>query len=75
MKEDLLIECQCKGEVLGVTRFDDETEVYLTVYKYNFSGSNLFSRLKMAIKVLKGEGIATADVVLSEENFNKIKEF
>jgi len=29
----------------------------------------------MAIKVLKGEGISTADVVLSKENFDKIKQF
>lgn len=74
MKE-ILIRCQCFGEVLSLTRFEDETEIYFTVYKHNPEYSSLFRRIKMAIKVLRGKGIETADIVLSKEDFEKIKQF
>lgn len=73
--KNLLINCECHGEVLSLTRFENEEETYFTVYKYSYYSISFFRRIKLAIKVLKGEGISTADVVLSKENFDKIKEF
>lgn len=73
--KNILLNCECHGEVLSLTRFENEEETYFTVYKYSYSGISFFRRIKMAIRVLKGEGISTADVVLSKENFEKIKEF
>lgn len=71
----LHIPCECQGEILILQKFDDEEEVYLTVYRYSFPNISFFRRMKAAIKVLRGEGIRTADVVLSKESFNKIKKF
>jgi len=74
-KKEEYIPCQCLGEVLSVCRYYDEEETTLTVYKYSSVSFNFFDRLKMAWKVFKGEGVATADVVLSKENFDKLRNF
>lgn len=71
----LHIPCDCQGEILTLQKFDDEEEIYLTVYRYSFPNISFFHRIKWAIEVLKEEGIRTADVVLSKESFNKIKKF
>lgn len=73
MKKELYIPCECLGEIIKLDKFDDEEEIYLTVYRYSFPNISFFRRIKFAIKALKGEGIRTADVVLSKESFNKIK--
>ena len=75
MKKELFIQCECQGEILKVDKFEDEQEYYLTVFRYYFPSLSFFSRIKYAWKVLKGEGIQTAGIVLSYENFNKIKKF
>lgn len=75
MKKELFIECECHSEILKLDKFDDEEEIYLTIYKYYFPKSSLWRRIKSAIKILIGEGIRTADIVLSKESFNKIKKF
>lgn len=75
MKKELYVSCECQSEIVKLDKFDDEEEIYLTVYKYYFPKSSFWLRIKAAIKVLKGEGIRTADVVLSKESFNKIKKF
>ena len=41
-EKELLVSCNCKSEVLSLVRYDNEDEVYLTVYKY-YSVSNSFS--------------------------------
>ena len=74
-KKELLITCECQGEILSLQKYEDEVETYLTVYRYYSIDISFFARLKMCWKVLKGEGISTADLVLSEENFEKIKQF
>lgn len=73
MKTELFIQCECQGEILKVEKFDEENEYYLTVFKYYHPSLFFLRRIKYAWKVLKGEGIQTADIVLSQENFNRLK--
>lgn len=73
MKKELFIQCECQGEILKIDKFEDEQEYYLTVFKYHFPSLSFLHRIKYAWKVLKGEGIRTADIVLSQENFNILK--
>ena len=74
-KKELLISCDCLGEVVSVIRYKGEEEVYINIYKFMSSSVSFFTRLKWTWKVIMGKGISTADVVLSKENFNKIKKF
>lgn len=74
-KKELYLPCACGSEVLRLEKYDDEEETYLSVYRYNSQSVSFFGRLKMCLKVLKGVGISTADVVISEDDFKKIKNF
>jgi len=74
-EKELFLACNCKSEVLGIQKFADEDEYYLTVFKYRSESHTFIERLKLAWKVFRGEGINTADVVLSSENFEKLKQF
>lgn len=74
-KKELFIQCECQGEVLKIDKWEDDEEYYITVFKYSFPDISFFSRIKYAWSVLCGRGIGTADLVLSKENFNKIKKF
>lgn len=75
MKKELLLSCKCLGEVVSILKYDDEPDIYVTVYRYQFPYLSFWRRIKFAIKVLRGEGTETADVVLSREDFNRIKEW
>lgn len=74
-KKELFIRCECQGEVLKVEKWEDEEDYYITVFKYSFPSVSFLRRIKYAIQVLQGRGIRTADIVLSEKSFNKIKKF
>lgn len=74
-KKELFIQCECQGEVLKIDKWEDDEEYYLTVFKYSSPSISVFSRIGYAWKVLFGRGIRTADLVISKENFNKIKKF
>lgn len=74
-KKEVFIPCSCMSEVVLLTRFEGEEEVYLTVYKYFSVSYSFWARFKMCWGVLNGRGISTADVILSKENFDKVKSF
>ena len=75
MNKNELITCECHSEVLSLTRFENESEIYFVVYKYHAVSYSFFRRILMCFDVLHGKGINTTDLVISEENFNKIKQF
>lgn len=74
-KKELFIQCECQGEILKIDKWEDEEEYYLTVFKYSFPNISFLRRIGYAWNVLKGEGVRAAGLVLSKENFNKIKKF
>ena len=69
MENKLYLSCQCNSEVLTLEREDDN--VYLTVYTYSAERFSFWER----VKILFGGKVRTADVVLSIEDFEKIKQF
>lgn len=76
-KEELLVPCECLSEILRIERWsDEEGQVSMQLYKY-FSVDNIsfWRRVKMAFEVLRGREINTADIIISKENWNKIKNF
>ena len=70
-KQDVFIPCDCNSEILRVTKWEDEEEYYLTVYSYHADKYSLWER----IKILFGGKVKTAEIILSKENFNSLKQF
>ena len=70
-KKETFISCQCESEIVRLSRFENEDEVYFTVYQYASDKYSFWERLKM----LFWGKVRTCDLVLSSEDFNKIKQF
>lgn len=81
--KELQIKCACRNEILSLEKWSDEDEYYLVIYRYSFRNENtdgsFLTRLKNAIRsasrAFRGIGIETADVIISGEDFEKIREF
>lgn len=74
-KKDLYINCECDSEILRITKWEDEDEFYLTVYEYSPSSVSFSRRIGMAFDILFGKNTVTKELIISKENFNKIKKF
>jgi hypothetical protein len=78
-KKDLYVNCECDSEILRITKWEDEDEFYLTVYEYSPSlvslTPSLLRRIGMAFNVLMSKKLVTKELIISKENFNKIKKF
>lgn len=70
-EKSIYLSCECKSEVLKVSKFDSEDEVYLKVYHYAGKKYSFFERLCM---LFKGKVIA-AEIILNKKEFNKLKSF
>lgn len=70
-KQDVFIPCECNSEILRVTKWKDEEEHYLTIYSFSAEKYSLWER----IKILFVGKVKTAEIILSKENFNKLKSF
>jgi hypothetical protein len=74
-KKDLYVNCECDSEILRITKWEDEDEFYLTVYEYSPSSVSFLRRIGMAFDMLLGNKTVTKELIISKENFNKIKKF
>lgn len=72
---EMYLSCNCHGEILKVEKFAEEDEYYLTVFKYKDLEYSFLERLKLAWKVFRGRGLNTFDIILSSQNFNKLRDF
>ena len=70
-KEDIFLPCDCNSEILRVIKWEDEEEYYLTIYSYHADKYSLWER----VKILFGGKVKTSEIILSKENFNKLKSF
>jgi hypothetical protein len=70
-RKDLYLPCTCETELLRVSKWEDEEDVYITVYQYLNERYSFWERLK----ILFGGKSKTCDIVLSKKEFNKLKKF
>jgi len=70
-RKDLFLTCSCESELLRFSKWEDEEEVYITLYSYLNEKYSFWERLKF----LFGGKTKTADVVLSKKEFNKLKKW
>ena len=71
--KDLLISCSCNSEIMRFSQFEDEEEWYITVYNYYNYNPTIKERLKMIWKIIKGEPVVANEIIVSNEEFQKIK--
>lgn len=70
-KSTLHLDCLCGGEILRVEKHSDEEEVYLTVFSFKSHNLSFWQKLR---NLFSCETV-TCDLVLSIEEFKKLKSF
>ena len=73
-KKELIVKCVDNCSCLSVDKYDDCGDHYITLYK-SYSGKSFWFRLKDIWKILVGDRVSSFDIVLSGEDFSKIKRF
>lgn len=70
-KNEIFIPCGCGNEIIRLTKWKDEEDYYLSIYSYYSDKYSLWGRLK----ILFGGKVKTSEVVLSREDFEKLRQF
>jgi hypothetical protein len=70
-KTTLHLDCLCGGEILRVEKYSDEEEVYITVFSFKSHNLSFWQKLRNLFSC----EMVTCDLVLSLEEFKKLKSF
>lgn len=70
-REDLYLPCTCETELLRVSKWEDEEEIYFSVYSFFAEKYSFWERLGF---LFKGK-TKTTEIILSKKEFNKLKKF
>jgi hypothetical protein len=70
-RKDLFLSCSCESEIVRLSKWEDEDEVYLTVYSFLSDKYSFWERLKI---LFCGKTKST-EIILSKKEFNKLKKF
>jgi hypothetical protein len=73
-RTEIIVKCVDGCSCLSIDKWSDEQDYYVTFYK-SYQSKTLWYRFKDALNVLLGKDVVGTDIVLTENDFNKIKNF
>jgi hypothetical protein len=73
-KTELIIKCVDNCSCLSIDKYEDEPMYYVTTYK-SYATKDWRDRLVDAWSVLLGHTVVDTEIVLTEEEFNKLKNY
>jgi len=73
-KKELILKCEDNCSCVSVDKWENEPIYYLTFYK-SYPNKNLFGRIKDAFWHILGRDIVGTEVLLDEDDFEKIRNF
>jgi len=73
-KTELIVKCTDNCSCLSVDKFDDEPLYFITTYK-SYSAKDWRNRLVDIWSIILGHNVVDTEIILSEEEFNKLKNY
>lgn len=75
--KELLISCECKGEIMSFISFPEDGDIYVSLYSHYYVNNNLnlMQRLKYVWNVLITGKVHTDQIILSKENAKTIADW
>jgi hypothetical protein len=73
-RNQLIVKCADNCSCLSVDKWADEKEYVITTYK-SYATKGWKSKLSDIWKIIKGDNVVDTELILSEEDFNKLRNF
>jgi len=73
-KSELIVKCTDNCSCMSIDKYEDEPEYYITTYK-SYAVKGWRDRLIDAWSVLLGGRVVDTEIILSEEDFDKIRNY
>jgi hypothetical protein len=73
-RNQLIVKCADNCSCLSVDKWADEKEYTVTTYK-SYATKGWKSKLSDIWKIIKGDNVVDTELILSEEDFNKLRNF
>jgi hypothetical protein len=74
IRKQLIVKCTDNCSCLSVDKWADEKEYVITTYK-SYATKGWKSKLSDIWKIIKGDNVVDTELILSEEDFNKLRNF
>jgi hypothetical protein len=73
-KSELIVKCVDNCSCMSVDKFNGETDYYITFYK-SYGNKSFWGRVKEAWKTIKGLNSDLNEIVLTQEDYKRLKNF
>lgn len=73
-RSEVIVKCVDNCTCMSVDKFNDDTDYYITFYK-SYGNKSLWSRVKEAWKAIRGLNTDLNEIVLTKEDYQKLRNF
>ena len=73
-RSEVIVKCVDNCTCMSVDKFNDDTDYYITFYK-SYGNKSLWGRVKEAWKTIRGLNSDLNEIVLTKEDYQKLRNF
>lgn len=73
-RSEVIVKCVDNCTCMSVDKFNDDTDYYITFYK-TYGNKSLWGRVKEAWKTIRGLNSDLNEIVLTKEDYQKLRNF
>ena len=73
-RSEVIVKCVDNCTCMSVDKFNDDTDYYITFYK-SYGNKSLWGRVKEAWKSIRGLNTDLNEIVLTKEDYQKLRNF
>ena len=73
-RSEVIVKCVDNCTCMSVDKFNDDTDYYITFYK-TYGNKSLWGRVKEALKTIRGLNSDLNEIVLTKEDYQKLRNF
>jgi len=74
-KKEILVKCGDNCSAMSVDKFDDDEDEYFITFYNSYEDCSWFKKIKAIWKILRGRNIHNSEIILSKEEYNKLRNF
>jgi hypothetical protein len=73
-KKSLIVKCNDNCSALSIDKWNDDDVYYITTYK-SYNATSIIGKIKDIWKIIKGLDVINNELILNDDDYQKIKNF